>query len=488
MFIIVRHATEIALKSEIVRQKFIDRLHGNMKSAFSRHNMAVEIQATGSRFFLDTDDEKILDVLPRIFGISSFSVIEHVSLPTMEAMKTAVAAYAGEVAGRSFCVRAKRFYVRGLNSPEVERELGAVLFPYARKVDLTSPEIKVQVEIRKDKAYFYSRSYPGAGGFPLGIEGRALCLISGGFDSAVAAWLIMKRGVAMDFVFFNLAGEEYFRSSLKVAAHLVDHWSYGYLPRFITCDFAPVAAAITSSVDPRYPQVILKRAMYRTASRIAATLPGVQALVTGESIGQVSSQTLHNLASIDSAADYMVLRPLVGMDKEEIIRLSHKIGTGILSAQVKEYCQISKHKPITRATPKKAFTQEQRVNLAVIDEAVAGRRVMDLGGWTADMCVSNTYYTDAIASEDIVIDCRPSYQFDHWHYPDARNVAPDELLGSLGALDKLQHYVLYCPYGTQTAFVAEKMQQAGFQAHSFRGGTRAVKEYFEQSHSVDSLC
>ena len=486
MFIIVRHATEIALKSEIVRQKFIDRLHENMKAAFARHRMALEIQATGSRFFLVTEDEKVLDVLPRIFGISSFSVIEHVSRPNMDSMKETVAAYAPLVAGRSFCVRAKRFRVRGLNSPEVERTLGAVLFPYAKKVDLTRPEIRVQVEIRKDNAYFYSGSHPGAGGLPLGIEGRGLCLISGGFDSAVAAWMIMKRGVALDFIFFNLAGDDYLRSTLQVAKHLADHWSFGYAPRFFVCEFGPVAEEISRRVDPRYPQVILKRAMYRTASRLAETIPSMQALVTGESIGQVSSQTLHNLAAIDPASDHMVLRPLVGLDKEEIIRLSHKIGTGILSAQIKEYCQISKHKPITRATPAKAAHQESLLDPNIYVRVLDGRKVIDLDGLDGESLGMNDFYIDSIAAEDVVIDCRSSFQYNHWHYPDALNLAPEDLLQMLGSMDKQRRYILYCPYGTQTALVAQKMREAGFHAHSFRGGTRAVKHWCERTTPTTS--
>ena len=479
MFIIVRHATEIALKSELVRQKFINRLHENMKAAFQFHEMVVDMQVTGSRFFLSTEDERILDVLPRIFGISSFSVIEHISRPTLEAMKETVAAYAPDVAGHSFCVRAKRFRVKGMNSPDVERALGEVLFPFARKVDLRNPEIKVQVEIRKDNAYFYCGSQPGAGGLPLGIEGRALCLMSGGFDSAVAAWLVMKRGVALDFIFFNLAGDAYLRSTLQVAKHLADHWSFGNAPRFIACEFGMMAEEITRRVDSRYPQVVLKRAMYRVASRLAATIPSIQALVTGESIGQVSSQTLHNLAAIEPASDYMVLRPLVGFDKEEIIKLSHKIGTGILSAQIKEYCQISKHKPVTRATCGKAAQQEGYLDPAVFDQVLNSRKNIPLSGMAS--AVTGDYYTDQINAEDIVIDCRVAFQYAHWHYPNARNHLPEELLQILATMDKQCRYVLYCPYGTQTALVAEKMREQGFVAHSFRGGTKALKNYYERT-------
>jgi thiamine biosynthesis protein ThiI len=480
MFIIIRHSSEISLKSDIVRKKFERRLAHNIRAALAQHAIEYELTASGSRLFLRTDDERATDLLGRVFGISTYSVIEHTSAPSLAAMKETALNYQDLVKGKSFCVRVKRFLVPDLTSPQVEKELGATLYPYASKVDLTHPETKIHVELRRDGAYFYSKALRGAGGLPLGIEGKALCLMSGGFDSAVAAWQILKRGVALDFVFYNLAGSANLRSTLKVAKELSDRWCYGTSPHFYWADFTKVATEITRKVDRRFPQVVLKRCMYKGASLLAKRLPGISALVTGESIGQVSSQTLQNLAAIESASSLMVLRPIVGFDKEEIVQLSYRIGTGLLSASVKEYCQISQSRPITKATPARALREETLLDPTVLEEAVTNMQLIELEKLDLTDYVMDHLFTDEISGEAIVIDCRSEEHYKEWHFPGALNRTPEEILSKISTYNKKDKFILYCPYGTQTALLAEKMQAQGFDAKSFRGGTKALKTYFEK--------
>src|SRR5690606_33566595 len=141
--------------------------------------------------------------------------------------------------GRTFAVRARRSGTHPFGSADVMRALGAALNPGAT-VDLTNPEVEVAVEIRDQEVYFFSGRVAGIGGLPLGLERRALCLLCGGFDSAVAAWMMLKRGVQVDYVLFNLAGGAYERSVLQVAKVLADRWSYGTEPRLHVVDFGPV--------------------------------------------------------------------------------------------------------------------------------------------------------------------------------------------------------------------------------------------------------
>src|SRR5690606_12565058 len=168
-------------------------------------------------------------------------------------------------------------------------------------------------------------------------------------DSAVAAWLMLKRGVQLDYVFCNLAGDAYERSVALVAKVLADDWSYGTRPRLHVIDFGPVLDDLRAKSRPRYWQVVLKRLMYRAGDHVAQEARA-QGLVTGEAIGQVSSQTLVNLAAIDRASSLPVFRPLIGFDKMDIVELSRRLGTFELSSKVQEYCAIAPGNPATAAS------------------------------------------------------------------------------------------------------------------------------------------
>ena len=149
----------------------------------------------------------------------------------------------------------------------------------------------------------------------------AVALLSGGFDSAVSSWLMLKRGVEIEYVFCNLAGESYERSVVQVAKVLADDWSYGTRPRLHAIDFGPVLDELRTHSQPKYWQLVLKRLMYRAAEAVAREVRSA-AIVTGEALGQVSSQTLANLAAIDPATGLVVFRPLLGFDKSEIIAIA----------------------------------------------------------------------------------------------------------------------------------------------------------------------
>ncbi|MEJ2185682.1 MAG: THUMP domain-containing protein, partial [Gemmatimonadota bacterium] len=222
---------------------------------------------------------------------------------------------------------------------------GAALLPHSAGVDLDHPDLVVRVEVRDDRAYLFGDRIDGAGGLPLGVEGRALGLISGGYDSAVAAWLLLKRGVNLDYVFCNLGGDAYERAVVQVAKVLADDWSYGSRPRLHVVDFGAPVDELRAKVKQSYWQVVLKRLMYRAASWIGEEL-GSGAIVTGEAMGQVSSQTLTNLRAIEPASSLPVFRPLLGFDKNEIIERAQHVGTAGLSEQVKEYCAIAPGRPV----------------------------------------------------------------------------------------------------------------------------------------------
>src|SRR5690606_19809612 len=274
-------------------------------------------------------------------------------------------------------------------------------------------------------------------------------------------------GVELDYVFCNLAGDAYERSVVQVGKVLADGWSHGTRPRLHAIDFGPAVDELRARTHPRYWQLILKRLMYRAASEVAGEV-GAEAIVTGEAIGQVSSQTLANLRSLEGASEVPVFRPLLGFDKDEIIDLTRRIGTYELSSRVKEYCAIAPGKPVTRATPEDTAREEAQVDLGVVRAAVAGRKVIDLQAVNSADLVEGYLYTERVPEDAVVIDIRGEPEWDAWHYPGAVRREYWELSTELGDLDRDRTYVLYCDAGLQAVLLAEQLQKAGVEAYAFR--------------------
>lgn len=477
--ILLRLAAELTLKSKRTRSAFLRRLRKNLRDALASTGEPFEVEGEWSRIYARSASPQAVSVLSRVFGVSSLSPVDAVVPAELDAIVAkGVELYADAVRGKRFAVRARRAGAHPFRSKDIEIELGAALLPHAARVDLTAPEVTVQIDVREREAYLFTRRIDGAGGLPLGVEGHAVALISGGFDSAVAAWLLMKRGVALDFVFCNLGGDAYERAVVQVSKVLADDWSYGTRPRLHVVDFDEPMRELKEKVRDSYWQVVLKRLMYRAGSRIGAELDAA-AMITGEAVGQVSSQTLHNLRAIEPAADLPVFRPLLGFDKDEIIARARRIGTAALSEQVKEYCAIAPGHPVTATTVERAAREESPMDLATLDRAIAGRKVLDLRALTPTDLVAPYLFATEIPEGAVVVDCRPEAQYRAWHLPGAQHRDEWDMLQSIGRLDKAPTYILYCAHGIQTAYLAERMQRAGYEAYSFKGGLREVVKYAE---------
>lgn len=473
---LVRLGGELFIKSKRTRSAFLRRLMDNIGDGLAGLSGEASAERGWDRILVRAADENVHGVLARIFGLSSFSPVDVVAAATLDAILAAGDRFQERVRGRTFAIRARRAGEHDFSSQDVQVELGDLLLEASAGVDLDAPEVEVFVEVRGEAAYLFSEKVPGAGGLPLGVEGRAVTLLSGGFDSAVAAWLMLKRGIAQEYVFCNLGGDAYERAVVQVGKVLADDWSYGTRPRLHVVDFRGPLEALREHVRERYWQVVLKRLMYRAASQVGAEV-GAQAIITGEAVGQVSSQTLPNLRAIEPAAGLPVFRPLLGFDKEEIIARARTVGTAGLSEQVKEYCAIAPGRPVTSASVGAVQAEESKLDLTVVDRAVADRKVLDLRDLTSTDLVAPYLFTRVIPDDAVVLDCRPRAEYRRWHLPGAERRDEWELLRKFRTLDRDRHYVLYCGHGIQSAHIAERMQQAGYEAYSFRGGVKGVKEW-----------
>lgn len=471
----VRIAPEITIKSNSVRAKFVRALERNLRAALKARGITATIETTWSRLYVTSDDGTVGEILSQVFGISSYSVIEHTSASDLETMAAMAKEHYSEAArNKSFCVRIRRRGKVGYTSVEAERKVGSALMPVARKVKLVDPEFKLSIEANPDGALYYSTKHPGPGGLPLGVEGKVLVLMSGGFDSPVAAWRMMKRGLACDFVFWNMAGKEYLDGTVAVTKALVDGWSHGHKPRFFVGDFHPIMAAITKGASRGFGQILLKRQMLKAAVAIGDEgLIKYDALVKGDAIGQVSSQTLSNLVAIDDACPRLVLRPLIGFDKTEIIEASRKIGTYYLSEKIKEHCAITPKNPKTRCTIAMARSEDARLDDSLIEGVVQSMASIDLAAWQPEASVA----LSKIPDNAVVVDLRPKSYFNHWHYNGARQLLPETVHDALKAHDKALPLVLYCSFGVESSFIAEQLRAKGYDAWSFAGGSSALHRY-----------
>lgn len=473
--ILIRLSAELTTKARGTRRRFTRKLLENIREALRETGEQFHAESQWTRVYVRTSARDAVERLARIPGLSSMSLVEGTCAADLdEIVQVGREIFAERVRGRTYAVRAKRTGSHHFSSHDVQQQLGAALNPGA-KVDLRNPEVEVEVEIRDRSVHFFSGRIPGLGGLPLGVEGKAVCLLSGGFDSAVAAWLMLKRGVEMDYVFCNLAGEAYERSVVQVAKVLADDWSYGTRPRLHAIDFGPVLDELRAHSQPKYWQLVLKRLMYRAAEAVAREVRSA-AIVTGEALGQVSSQTLANLAAIDAATGLVVFRPLLGFDKSEIVDRARQIGTFEISARVKEYCAIAPGNPVTSATPDAAAREESGVDLGVLSRVVAERRIIDLRTVNSADLVEAYLYTESVPENAVVIDLRGESGGGEWEYPGAVRREYWDVAARIDQMDASRSYVIYCDAGMQAVQLAEQMQRAGLDAFAFRGGTRALRE------------
>ena len=278
--------------------------------------------------------------------------------------------------GETFAVRAKVVGEHPFRSKDIEQAVGAVVLEALRdrgvSVNLDSPDRTIHIEVREDSAYIYTHMLEGPGGLPYGSQGRLVCLFSGGLDSPVACWLIMKRGVFVIPLFLDqrpYVGEDYVERAMEAARRVR---VYAPVKRFpmVIAPFGSFMELLERSPEERLRCVLCKRGMYRVAS-IVAERERCQGFITGESLGQVASQTTHNLMVIGEAASKPVFRPLIGMDKVESEHIAMRIGTYEVSAKRVHGCALVPRKPSTRARLSKVKRIEEQLGLVEAAEKCA---------------------------------------------------------------------------------------------------------------------
>lgn len=349
---------------------------GDFRLRRAQSTICIEPQQPG----LDLDEA--CDRVAHVFGISAFSRARVVE-KDMTAIREAAISYLADQlrAVATFKVEAKRSdKAFPLTSPEISAEVGGYIlehFPHL-KVDVHEPQLLVMVEIRDFGAYIHAAQLPGAGGMPVGTAGRAGLLISGGIDSPVAAYMMAKRGVELTAIHFASPPYTSERAEMKVISLLRQVAQYAGRISLNIVPFTHIQEEIGRCCPEELFTLLMRRCMMRIAERVARS-DNCGALITGESLGQVASQTMPALACTDAVCTLPVLRPVIGMDKEEIIAIARRIDTFDISIQPYEDCctVFTPRHPRTRPTVAMLEEAEQALDWeALCDEAVAGIRRM----------------------------------------------------------------------------------------------------------------
>jgi thiamine biosynthesis protein ThiI len=379
---IVIHYQEIALKGKN-RPWFIGRLVRNIRRAVA--DLDVEsVRALMGRIEVvlgpGAHREEVGERIRHVFGIANFSYAARTT-PGIEELSAAILADLGDRKCRSFRVSARRADKRyPLTSPQIEREVGGRI-QEARgwKVDLVHAELEIHVELLTSEAFYYYGKERGPGGLPTGTAGRVACLLSGGIDSPVAAHRMMKRGCAVAFVHFH-SYPILSRASQEKARELVallTKWQQR--SRLYLVAFGDLQQQVVLAIPAPMRVVVYRRLMLRIAERIGR-MRGAQALITGDAVGQVASQTLENLAVVGAATTLPLFRPLIGMDKEEIVAEAQKIGSYPISIIEDQDCctLFTPRNPLTRARLADIERAEAALPMdELVDAAVRGAVVED---------------------------------------------------------------------------------------------------------------
>jgi thiamine biosynthesis protein ThiI len=361
---------EIALKKGN-RAYFTELLKRNILCAVKDLG-AKEIRSLPARLLLafktEIDHETVIGRIGSVFGVANFSLVEKTDRD-IEALRARILEALNGTRFASFRIETQRGdKTFPLNSPEINRRLGAaVKEKFGARVDLTHPELTVFVEILPRDAFFGFNKVPGAGGLPVGASGRVVSLISGGIDSPVAAHRMMQRGCRLIFVHFHSAPYLDKTSQEKVRQLVTALTRHQFQSRLYMVPFGEIQRQIVAAVNRPLRVVLYRRMMLRIAEGLARK-EKAKALVTGESLGQVASQTLENMAVIQQAAALPILRPLVGMDKQEIIDQARRIGSfEISSIPDQDCCQlfVPKH-PATKSTLWEVEEDEARLDVAAL--------------------------------------------------------------------------------------------------------------------------
>lgn len=476
MQFIIRIHPEIIIKSRSVRKRFTTLLVGSIRRVFKNNDLSIELRSSWSQMLLlvnkpSLDKEaEVIDLLQRIPGINQILRVEESTFTDLDDICQQIKqSWQPSLVGKSFVVRVKRKGEHPFSSMEIERYVGGYLNQNcdSKGVKLKNPDLTIEFEVNDNRLIQNHRRIMGLGGMPLPTQEDVLSLMSGGYDSGVATYEMIRRGARSHFCFFNLGGKEHEIGVKQVSYYLWKRYGESHRVKFVAVDFAPIVADILENVENSQMGVVLKRMMVRAASQVANKL-GICALVTGESLGQVSSQTLVNLSVIDKATDKLILRPLICMDKLDIIKQAKHIGTEEFAKIMPEYCGVISRRPTVRADIAKIEFEESKLDFGIIDRVVSEARMRDIRaiGEEAEQETQFVSSVDVLPPDSMVLDIRSNEEQEEapLQLPNVtvKHIPFFKLGTQFPSLEQDKKYFLYCDRGVMSKLQALLLHEQGY--------------------------
>jgi len=476
MKFIVKLQAEITIKSRPVRKRFTKILESNVKNVLRRIDEQVTTRMNWDNIEVNTKDnspenrQRLVEALKCIPGVPIFLEVQQTDfIDVHDVYEKTLAVHAQTIENKTFCVRAKRTGNHDFNSLKVEQYVGGGLNQAVEsaKVKLKNPDVTIRLEIKNKDLFIVTQRHQGLGGFPIATQEDVLSLMSGGFDSGVSSYQMIKKGARTHYCFFNLGGSAHEVGVKQISYYLWNKFGASHKVRFFAVDFEPVVAEILENVENSHMGVVLKRMMIRAATKIAER-GKVQALVTGESLGQVSSQTLTNLNVINRVTDTLILRPLEAYDKQDIIDIARKIGTEEFSKTIPEYCGVISKKPTVKAVLAKVEEEEGNFNFDILDKVVSETRAYDIRdiGKETEEEIRAVDLIENIPENAIIVDIRSPEETDDKPLElgdvEVKEIPFYKLSTQFGDLDMSKDYLLYCDHGVMSKLQALYLIDNGY--------------------------
>ena len=458
---------EIMVKGSSAKRQMVGQLYNNLVKLLERFSTDIHVKKFSDKIEVLTPLDVVVEVRQCLLdtpGIEQvLEALQFNDMDSLDKIKVKVAEMmTHKIEGKTFVVRVKRSGKHEYNSTKIEQTVGGYMLAHssAKGVDLHNPEVTIRIELINDQLNIITTKHAGLSGFPIGTQGDILSLMSGGFDSTIASYLTMKRGLKTHFIFFNLGGIAHEIGVKQVALYLWSKFGASHRVKFISVPFEAVVEEIFRSTHESYMGVTLKRLMIMASEKVADEME-IDALLTGESVAQVSSQTLRNLALIDQVSNKLILRPLATMNKPDIIRLASEIGTRRFAENMPEYCGVISKNPITHGSFKRMERESRRFDYEILHKAVENAQHIYVDEIIDDVtAASPVEVIQDLSSDDyVVIDIRAEDECIETSCESIK-IPFHQLKTEFKKLPKDKEYLLYCEKGIMSQLHAQYLRDA----------------------------